>query len=120
MPLDTLEALAEPLELSVDDQSGVSTFDRFDDGLQCLFDTRLSVAHRNNAKARALPTVLMVDLSDRNIHFPESILDATQDGALLLERARARDVKLEREHPDHRHSSWGVGARDAVDEGSRR
>ena len=55
----------------------------------------------------------MVELSDRHVQFPESIFDATQDGTFLLERARARDVKLKRKKPDHRHSFWGV-AREAL------
>ena len=77
--------LGEPLELSVDDQSWVLALDRIDHGLQRLFDTCLSVAHRNDAEAGALPAVLMVEFGNRHIQLPESILDATQDGAFLLE-----------------------------------
>ena len=77
--------------------------DFLDYSVQRLFDTYLRLSDRCDPQASSLPEILVLNLRDGHVQLPESVLDAAQDGPLVLERPSARKVKLEREQANDRH-----------------
>ena len=95
--------LCQPVERGPNDKSRISPFDLLDHRVQRVLDPCLRLSHGDDGETCTLPEILVIDLRDGNVQLPEPVLDAAQDGPLVLERPCARKVKLEREEPNDRH-----------------
>jgi hypothetical protein len=71
------------------------------DVLQRFLNVLLGVGQRDYTDGGTLPDVVKIELGDGDVEFAaETILEAAEDLALVLEGASVRDVQFERQQAD--------------------